>query len=445
MISRRTFMNIAAKSGLSAATAPLWFNEISSRAFAQASGTYKAIVVITMSGGNDGNNMIVPLDDAEYSEYSALRGAIAIPLSACLSLTASGSSRPFGLHPSLANIASLYNSGDALVVANIGPLAGPVTKAQLAQTPNLAPQALLSHPAGISQWESASTVAWPTTGWGGRIGDIIASQSGSLPPILEAGLASIFSVGRSVQGVVLQNGSTSFTPLPAGIDQTILSIAREDSRSQNNLVSQAAQLRFQAMSQQALLSQATSAGATLKTQFPQSGFGQGLQTIANTINGRSVIGASRQIFYLQQGEYDTHQNQLSLHSSFLSELDAGIGALMMALQEMGLENNVLVATHSDFNRTYTSNVTGGSDHAWGNHQLILGGGISGGRIVGSVPEPELNGSLDFNGYGTWIPNLSVTQMAASIGSWMGLSSSEVASVFPDLSNFSQGAISLTPS
>jgi uncharacterized protein (DUF1501 family) len=318
-----------------------------------------------------------------------------------------------------------------------------VTKAQLLQSPNLVPQSLLSHPAGVAQWESASAVASPATGWGGRIADLIASQSGSLPPVLEAGLASIFSVGRSVQGIVLQNGSTSFTPLPAGIDQAILSIARNDSQSQNNLVSQAAQLRVQAMNQQVLLSQASSAGGGLKTQFPQSGFGQGLQKIANTINGRSVVGASRQIFYLQQGEYDTHQNQLSMQSSFLSELDAGIGAFMKALQEMGLENNVLVTTHSDFNRTYTSNVTVGSDHAWGNHQLILGGGIRGGRIIGSVPEPELNGNLDFNGYGTWIPGLSVTQMAASIGSWMGLSGGQVADVFPDLSIFSQGAINLT--
>jgi uncharacterized protein (DUF1501 family) len=337
----------------------------------------------------------------------------------------------------------LYNGGNALAVANIGPLASPVTKAQLAQTPSLVPQALLSHPAGAAQWESASTVALPTTGWGGRIADLIASQSGSLPPILEAGLASIFSVGRSVQGVVLQNGSTSFQPLPTGIDQAILAIAQNDAKSQNNLVSHAAQLRVQAMNQQTLLSQASSAGASLKTSFPQSRFGQGMQSIANIINGRSVIGGSRQIFYLQQGEYDTHGGQLSLQNSNLSELDAGIGAFMSALQEMGLENNVLISTHSDFNRTYTSNVTAGTDHAWGNHQLIIGGGIRGGRIIGTVPEPELNGSLDFNGYGTWIPSLSVTQMAASIGAWMGLSNSQVANVFPDLANFSQGAITLT--
>jgi uncharacterized protein (DUF1501 family) len=442
MISRRDFMKIAAKAGLLSSTAPLWLSETGTQALAQAPSSYKAIVVITMAGGNDGNNMLIPLNGAEYDQYSTLRGAIAIPQSTCLPLIGAGS-RPFGLHPALINIASLYNNGNALAVANIGPLATPIIKAQLLQTPSLAPQSLLSHPVGVAQWESASTVALPTTGWGGRIADLIAAQSGSLPPILEAGLASIFSVGRSVQGIVLQNGSTNFQPLPAGLDQAILSIAQNDSKSQNNLVAQAAQLRVQAMNQQVLLSQASNVGATLKTQFPQSGFAQALQSIATIINGRSVIGASRQIFYLQQGLYDTHGNQLSVQSSYFSEFDAGIGSFMTALQEMGLENNVLVSTHSDFNRTYTSNVTGGSDHAWGNHQLMIGGGIKGGQIIGAIPEPELNGSSDLNGYGTWIPTLSVTQMAAGIGSWMGLSNSQVASVFPDLANFSQGAISLT--
>jgi uncharacterized protein (DUF1501 family) len=117
--------------------------------------------------------------------------------------------------------------------------------------------------------------------------------------------------------------------------------------------------------------------------------------------------------------------------------------MMAAIQEMGLQNDVLICTHSDFNRTLVGNGTAGTDHAWGNHQLIVGGGIRGGRIIGTIPEPELGGSLDLNGEGTWVPALSVTQMTAAIGSWMGLSSAQLATVFPDLSNFAQGAITLT--
>lgn len=443
MISRRGFIKRFAGAGLAAASAPLWLHETSARAFAQLAGNYKAIVVVTLGGGNDGNNMVIPLDSSTYNEYASLRTSVALSQSSCIPLTSTQGSQNYALHPSLRNVASLYNSGNALVVANIGPLSRPATKAQLAATPDLVPEALLSHPAGIAQWESASTVALPATGWGGRIADIISSQSGSLPPIINAGVASTFTVGRSVQAIVVQANSAVLTPLPAGIDSAILSIASNDTTSQNQIVAQAAKLRVQAMNQQVLLDQAQNSGTPLKTQFPNTSFGAALEAIARVINGRSVVGASRQIFYCQQGTYDTHTSQLTAHASYLSELDGGIGAFMKALQEMGLQNDVLLCTHSDFNRTFISNTSAGTDHAWGNHQLVIGGGIKGGQIIGSIPEPEIGGSQDLNGYGIWIPDLSVTQMAAGVGKWMGLSDTQLGSVFPDLANFSTGSIVLT--
>jgi uncharacterized protein (DUF1501 family) len=436
-------MNLAAKAGIATASAPLWFNETSIRAFAQMSGTYKAIVVVTLIGGNDGNNTIIPLDSASYGEYASIRSALALPQASCLPISAGGGGGSFGLHPSLVNTASLYNLGKALAVANVGPLGAPVTKAQLLANPSLLPQALQSHPAGQAQWESASTLALPATGWGGRIADVIQSQSGSLPPLLDAGAASIFTVGESVQGIAIPVGTTKMVPLPSGMDSAILAIAEDDSNAENYLVAQAAQLRAKSIGQQALITQAQQSGVPLKTVFPTTGFGQTLSAIASVINGRSVIGASRQIFYAQQGNYDTHTAQLSAHSSYLSEFDGGIGAFVAALQEMGLQDEVLICTHSDFNRSLVGNGSAGTDHAWGNHQFIIGGGIKGGRIIGTMPEPEVGGSLDFARCGMWIPTLSVTQMTAGIGSWMGLSDTQLATIFPDLANFSEGSIVLT--
>jgi uncharacterized protein (DUF1501 family) len=440
MFTRRALLQLAARTGIAAASAPLWSHELCSRVFAQTSSTYKAIVVITLEGGNDANNMLIPLDSATYAEYASLRTSVAIPYTQCLPL--SGVS--FGLHPSLQNIASLYNSKNALVVANVGPLKQPVTKSQVLADPSLLPGALLSHPAGVAQWESASTTSLPATGWGGRIADIMASQSGSLPPVLSTGLASIFAVGQSVQGIVVQQGGTAaFTTLPMGIDAAILEIAQNDSLSSNQLVAQAAQLRVQALKQQALLAQAQTSGTPLATVFPATDFGKSMLGVAQIINGRSVIGALRQIFYCQLGGFDTHGSQLGTHSSLLSKLDGGIGAFITALREMSLQDQVMLCTHSDFNRSFLANVSAGTDHAWGTHQLVLGGGVKGGRIIGAVPEPEFGGSSDLNGYGTWIPTLSVTQMVAGIGGWMGLSAGQLATVFPDLPNFSQGALRLT--
>ena len=187
---------------------------------------------------------------------------------------------------------------------------------------------------------------------------------------------------------------------------------------------------------------AVAEGARLKTQFPSSEIGQTLQTIASILAGRSVLSANRQLFHCQQDLYDTHSTQLDLQQELLGEFDAGIGAFFEALEELGLSNQVLVCTHSDFGRTMQGNTAGGSDHGWGNHQLILGGGIRGGRIIGSFPDLDLGGADDLNDQGVWIPSTSVTQMTAALGGWMGLSTAQVASAFPDLVNFASGPIQL---
>jgi uncharacterized protein (DUF1501 family) len=443
MLTRRSFLTKSSCASIAAYTSPLWMSGVCRQAFASTLDSYKAVVLITLNGGNDGNNMIVPSDSTEHQEYFNIRPSIALANGSCIPLVSDGTSGNYGMHPSMPNIAALYNKGGALVVANVGPLRTPATKAQLLATPDLLPAALMSHPNGILQWESASTVALPNTGWGGRIADVFSGQSGTLPPILNAGPSSIFTVGNSVQAIALQSGTnTVFTPLPSGISSAIMAMAQNDSKSKNQLVAQCAQLRVQTQLQQALLAQAQSASGNISTAFPGSQLGQQLQAIAQVIGGRSVIGAQRQLFYTQQAGYDSHQDQLVLQAGLLSDLDSSISAFMSAMQELGLANDVLVCTHSDFNRTLLANGSQGSDHAWANNQIIVGGGIRGARIIGKMPSLELGGSEDINQSGAWIPTLSVTQMTAGIGMWMGLTSSQVNSVFPDLANFPSGAISL---
>lgn len=442
MLTRRIVLKRGAQMGLAVATASLWSTSRGLRAFAEAPLTgYRAVVVITLDGGNDGNNTIVPLGTAEYAQYASLRDGLALSASPLLPLTAGTGSSSYGFHPALVNISQLYNSKRALVVANVGPLAQPSTKQQLINNPGLLPASLFNHVAGFQQWESAQTGPTPTTGWGGRVGDFIANQSGSLPPVLNGGPASIFTVGNTVQGVNVQTGG-AWPALPPGMNEIVEQIATRDSASSNEMVAAVAQFRATAMQQQVLIDQAMQYRA-LKTQFANmKGFGGVISTIAQIINGRSAIGANRQIFYLKQGSYDTHQSQLVNQQNSLAEFDTAIGNFMNALDEMGLSDQVLICTHSDFCRTLSSNTTGGTDHAWGNHQLMLGGGINGGRVVGALPDLDLGGPSDFTGLGTWIPTLSVTQMTAAIGSWMGLNNSQLATVFPDLANFPSGAITL---
>lgn len=443
MLSRRNFISLTGRLGLAGATMPLWSNQLSMNAFGQSTSQYKAIVLITLIGGNDGNNMLIPTGASEYAAYAAMRPAIALPKGSCIPLTAASGAATYGLHPNLPNVAKFYNNGQALFVANVGPLGAPVTKTQLLANSLLEPQSLMSHPVGQAQWESAQTITSPQTGWGGRIADFLASQSGSLPPVLNAGEASIFTVGRSVQAVVLQASNSQIVALPAGINTAIQEIASADANSTNQIIQQTAELRLKATQEQQLLLQAQSFNAPLTTTFPTSGIGNSLAAVAKTINGRSALGASRQIFYCNQEGYDTHGAQLALHGACLSDLDKALAAFMAAMQEMGLENQVLVCTHTDFNRTMQANTAAGTDHAWGNHQIILGGGIRGGRILGTMPDLELGGTSDLTTQGIWIPTTSVTQMTAGIGSWMGLTASQLTSVFPDLVHFGNLPLQLT--
>jgi uncharacterized protein (DUF1501 family) len=443
MLSRRNFLSNGIKAGVGI---PLWLRLGGGHAFAQmgAASDYKAIVCIALAGGNDGNNMLIPYSGAEYQQYAALRTTLAYGQNQLIPLNPGAYSYPLSVNPALPNVASLFNAGHASFVANVGPLRMPATKIQLLANSSLLPPSLLTHPAGIVQWQSASTDETPDSGWGGRIADVMSGRSGSLPMVLNAAGNNIFPTGHTVQGVTVQGGSApSVAPIPVSLQSAAMSLAAEDSSSFNQLIAHAAQLRATAVQEQLLLAQAKTAGSTLKTQFPSSVFGGVLTTIAQLINGRSVVGASRQIFYCSQGSYDTHQNQLAAQRSSLTELDLGLAAFMQALQEMGLSDQVLICTQSDFNRSMQANESSGSDHGWGNHQLIIGGGIRGGRIIGTLPDMDLGGSQDLNNIGTWIPTLSVTQLAAGVGSWIGLTSTQLGSVFPELANFRQGAISLT--
>jgi uncharacterized protein (DUF1501 family) len=343
------------------------------------------------------------------------------------------------MHPSLTNIANRFNQKQALVVANVGPMVKKLTKAELLSSSSLQPQGLFSHPAGLAQWQSASTIALPDTGWGGRIADIYSSQSGDLPPALTASGSSIFTVGRTVQGVAVQAQAQSgggAVAVPAALQAAVRALAQTDVHSDNLIVAEVARLRESSMAEQALLLQASRYGSPLTPKFSPTALGASMKMIAQIINGRGIIGASRQLFYCVQEGYDQHQQLIKNQAATLADLDTNIGAFMDALDEMGLTNEVIICTHSDFNRTMQGNINLGSDHGWGNHQILLGGGMNGGQIMGDFPDLEFGGESDFGTQGLWIPTTSVTQMAAGIGSWMGLNDDQLSSVFPDLINFS---------
>jgi len=100
---------------------------------------------------------------------------------------------------------------------------------------------------------------------------------------------------------------------------------------------------------------------------------------------------------------------------------------------VGLQNSVTLFTASDFGRALVSNGAG-SDHGWGSHHFVAGGAVKGRAIYGRFPTTAL-GTADDAGSGRLLPSTSVTEYAATLGKWMGLSATELTTVLPNLGNF----------
>jgi uncharacterized protein (DUF1501 family) len=176
----------------------------------------------------------------------------------------------------------------------------------------------------------------------------------------------------------------------------------------------------------------------LQTTFPGDYLGQQLQQVAQVISARSALGVQRQIFFCAVGGFDTHADQLPQQVQLLSSVSKGMSAFYQATQELGVANEVTTFTLSEFGRTLEPGSNGGSDHAWGAHQLILGGAVKGNAIYGKFPTLVLSGPDDADQNGRWIPTTALDQYAATLATWFGVGATNLPAIFPNLVNFTSG-------
>jgi uncharacterized protein (DUF1501 family) len=168
-------------------------------------------------------------------------------------------------------------------------------------------------------------------------------------------------------------------------------------------------------------------------KLTNNGLARSLQTVARVIAGRTALGVSRQVFFVQLGGFDTHDTQAKRHSTLLSQLGAAFEYFDQLMITAGLSSNVTLFTGSDFGRTLTAN-SDGTDHGWGSHHIVAGGGVAGQNIYGEYPVVGANQANDV-GAGRLIPTTAVEQYGGTLGRWMGLSDSQVREVFPNFGNF----------
>jgi len=422
-------------------------------AFAQGSG-YKALVCIFLGGGNDGNNLVVPLSTTDYAAYSSVRATsgLAIAQASLLPITPPSIGNPFGLHPNLVELQGLWSDQKLAIVCNVGPLVEPLTKQEY-QGNGPRPYQLFSHSDQIAQWQTARADATSPTGWGGRTADVFGLTQSAVP-MITALAGGVFTRGQITSPL-------SIAPAPTSLSQVLVltgfgtandELARKNSMNYLRTIDREATLVAASsdITQQALdVGQAFSVDPQLTTVFPNTTLGNQLKQVAKVIKlnqTSSMLGLNRQIFFCSLGGFDTHQNQVGTQASLLTQVSQAMKAFYDCTIELGVAAQVTTFTLSDFGRTFQPAGTGaavvGSDHAWGNHHFVMGGAVRGGDFYG-VPGPngtvfptlQLNGPNDADTRGRWIPTASVEQYAATLASWYGVSATDIPTVFPLIGNF----------
>jgi uncharacterized protein (DUF1501 family) len=403
-------------------------------------GDYKALVCVFLFGGNDSNNLLVPVDTTDYNSYAAVRQGLALPQASLLQINplSGGDGRVFGLHPSATGLQTLFGQQKLAILANVGPLVAPVTRSDyLNHTAALPPQ-LFSHSDQAVHWQTSIPDQPPMTGWGGRVADLLRSLNGAaqISMGMSVGGANTFEVGSVVTpfqvapgGGIALTGYTTSTADPAS--QALRTLLQE---SLGNLFQSGYRDILQlAIGNNQLLQSTLATLPPLATQFPATTLGQQLQTVARLIQARQPLLQQRQIFFCAGGGYDTHGGQLAAQAQLLGELDGALSAFYAATVEMQVASSVTAFTASDFGRTYLSNGSG-SDHGWGSHHLIVGGAVQGGRLFGRVPALAVGGPDD-TADGRWIPSTSVDEYSATLAKWFGVGAGDMPTVFPNLGRF----------
>jgi uncharacterized protein (DUF1501 family) len=450
---------------------------MANRAVAQGGSTSqrKALVCVFLSGGCDTYNLLVPRDSTRYGEYVAARSGLALPLNSgtaannLIPLTFNDAGREYGIHPACPRLAEMFNgtgnfSGNKRVsfLTNVGTLIEPIPSKQAYLSGSVAlPKALFSHRDQIEQWQTSVPQGMQIlSGWGGRAADVLHSTMNDeqtegyyMPMNFSLSGNAAFQIGN-VEGqfVITSNGALSFT----GRGGTSAVNQAKDQMTRS-LVASPIESHYQNLfhqTQAKITSSSIERGELFQTKFNTPGLVNGLDvnTVLNnsgfpnhwlsnqfraairTIAIRESLRLKRQTLFIEFGGWDHHSELLASQSRMLALLDGVLYAFQRALETLGLADDVVTFTCSDFGRTLRSNGQG-TDHAWGGNQLVMGKPVSGGLIRGTFPSLVIEGDSDVGRGGRLFPTLSADEYFCELLRWFGVSSGSMDLVLPNIRSF----------
>jgi len=350
--------------------------------------SYRALVCVFLSGGNDANNMVIPIADSltngNAAIYRNVRGTLAVTNPIALGQTG------YGLHPSMTALQGMFNqaANHVAILFNVGTLVAPIAgRDSYLAGKHPSPANLYSH--------SDQQLVWSCATCSSSTGGSAPNNRGAAPQQILA-LNSGLTILQSSDGMLL-----------SAVEAT-------------NLIQNATN------------------GATFPL-FPATGLGQQFSEAAALIQARNAVGASRQVFLASLGGFDTHTDDANPQAALLQELSDAVAAFYQGLADPSIQAANLVAlyTQSEFSRTFQLNSNGGTDHAWGGHHLIVGDAVKGG-LYGTFPNLTPGGPSDADGdqRGVWFPTTGLDQYAATLANWLGARTpSLLATDLPNLVNF----------
>lgn len=363
-MKRRTFLK-----NTSLASAAMWAPSFLQQLPTQTNG--KILIVVQLSGGNDGLNTIVPYRNDKYYE---LRPDIAIKESEVLKV-----SDELGFNPSLGDLQYLYDEGWLSIINNVG-----------------YPNPNRSHFRSMDIWHTASDArSYLTTGWLGRYLDSQCTGCDSPHFGLEFGQGlSLALKGEEKQGFAINNlqqmSRTNKNPLLQYLGQ------QEQHQHEHEEVGYLYKTLLDTQASTSYLLEQAS-GRRARASFPATAFGRDLQQVAELI----LAGNNSKVYYVSLGGFDTHANQNGAQGRLLSIYAEGMKALAEELQKHGLWQDTLVMTFSEFGRRVAQNGSRGTDHGAASNLYLLGGALKKAGFYNDGPnlldldEGDLKYQMDF--------------------------------------------------
>ena len=443
-------------------------------------GSRKTLVCLFLAGGCDTFNLLIPTDQpGGYDEYAASRSNLAIPKDDLLPLNFTDTlGRSYGLHPSCPRLAEMFNGlgGDPAekrlsCITNIGTLVEPIATKEDYLDGNVArPKALFSHRDQVEHWQTSVPQGMShLSGWAGRTADIIHSTLNTeqtagyyMPMNFSLSGNSTFQIGESEgQFVITRDGALTFTgsdedsPIHNAKGQAMADIVSGplEEHYRNTFQRTHGEITANSIERGIEFSDKFENPGSLNGQdvdavieaagFPETTLGRNLQAAIRTIAIREPLKLCRQTIFIEYGGWDHHSELLNTQAGMLAQLDQALYAFQTTLETLGLSDEVITFTASDFARTLRSNGQG-TDHAWSGNQMVMGGPVGGGKICGHYPSLAIDGPDDIGRGGRIFPRTSPDEYFCELLRWFGVSNGDMDQVLPNIGRFYDPASTSNP-